>query len=436
LVVPATNVDIKKSLQINGVNMSEAAYDTPVTNPPASYSVSFGYPAQSVSAATPEDLASQLNTTSNFSSAYKANVSQGRLVISALDPNVSDDEIANAFTVQSGSQALTPKTGLTTMNDLIARINSKNSDTGVAASFDENGAFKLSVTDSNGTKAISIGPGKDSLGKFSTNALGLEPLDYDVTSRLKSLLVQHPEKSDIRLSFGTYSEGTPPVTNSGDPSELSKLGFRTGAYIEGGCPDDLLLFVTGKGSANVSVGFSGQPTDTRDSLRSQTLKVTFTAADRYTITDAKTGTQLADRKFDPNVLEPVITYDGLSMKLTHAPAVGDSYNIDGNFDGLGNNVNMLDMVGLNKKTLADGKTIANNYIDQINSVGNLSQQATITQQALQVVNDQAVAARDKVSGVNLDEEASALIRYQQAYQACAKALQVSGQLFDTIEQIK
>ena len=86
--------------------------------------------------------------------------------------------------------------------------------------------------------------------------------------------------------------------------------------------------------------------------------------------------------------------------------------------------------------MADGKTIANNYIDQINSVGNFSQQATITQQALQVVNDQAVAARDKVSGVNLDEEAAALIRYQQAYQACAKALQVSGQLFDTIEQIK
>ena len=436
MVVPATNVDIKKPLQINGINMSEAAYDMPTTTPSASYTVSFGYPAKSVSAATAEDLASKLNSTSDFSVAYKATASQGRLVISAIDANVSDDEIANALTVESGSQALNPQTGLTSMNDLIARINAKNADTGVVAGLDVNGDLKLSVTDPTGTKAISIGPGKDSLGKYPPNALGLEPLDYDVASRLKSLLAAHPEKADIRMSFGTYTEGTPPVTKSGDPSELSKLGFRTGAYVEGGCPDDLLLFVTGKGSANVSVGYSGQPSDTRDSLRSQTLKVTFTAADRYTITDAKTGTQLADRKFDPNVLEPVIEYDGLSMKLTHAPSVGDSYNIDGNFDGLGNNVNMLDMVNLNKKSMADGKTIANNYIDQINSVGNLSQQATITQQALQVVNDQAVAARDKVSGVNLDEEASALIRYQQAYQACAKALQVSGQLFDTIEQIK
>jgi flagellar hook-associated protein FlgK len=93
-------------------------------------------------------------------------------------------------------------------------------------------------------------------------------------------------------------------------------------------------------------------------------------------------------------------------------------------------------VDLNKKPVTAGKTIANTYIDQINSVGNLAQQATITQQALTVVNDQAIAARDKVSGVNLDDEAAALIRYQQAYQACAKVLQTSGQLFDAIVNIR
>jgi flagellar hook-associated protein 1 FlgK len=55
---------------------------------------------------------------------------------------------------------------------------------------------------------------------------------------------------------------------------------------------------------------------------------------------------------------------------------------------------------------------------------------------LTVVNNQAVAARDKVSGVNLDDEAASLIRYQQAYQAAAKAMQVSSQLFDSIVQIR
>jgi len=94
------------------------------------------------------------------------------------------------------------------------------------------------------------------------------------------------------------------------------------------------------------------------------------------------------------------------------------------------------LIDLAKKPVISGKTLANTYIDQINNVGNLAQQATITQQALTVVNDQAVAARDKVSGVNLDEEAASLIRYQQAYQASAKALQISGTLFDAIVQIR
>jgi flagellar hook-associated protein FlgK len=166
------------------------------------------------------------------------------------------------------------------------------------------------------------------------------------------------------------------------------------------------------------------------------LTIKFTAADRYSIIDSKTGTELASRQYDSSVLEPVVDFNGLQIKFDHAPSVGDSYQVDGNQDGLGNNVNMLDMVDLNKKPVVNGKTLANSYIDQINNVGNLAQQATITQQALTVVNDQAIAARDKISGVNLDDEAANLIRLQQAYQANAKALQISGQLFDSIVQIR
>jgi flagellar hook-associated protein FlgK len=250
------------------------------------------------------------------------------------------------------------------------------------------------------------------------------------------MLADDPTKSSIRLTFSNYAEGDPPIIKIGDPSNLATIGLRTGAYIENGCPDDLLLFVTGKGAVNVSVGFNGKPDNQRDSLRSQSLMVKFTDVDRYNIIDKKTGTVLADRKYDPSSLEPQLEFQGLQVKLTHAPNVGDQFQIDGNQDGLGNNVNMLDMVSLNKKPVLNGKTIANSYTDQINNVGNLAQQATISQQALTVVHDQAVAARDKVSGVNLDDEAASLIRYQQAYQAAAKALQISGQLFDAIQQIR
>ncbi len=303
---------------------------------------------------------------------------------------------------------------------------------GVKASIGTYGDLVLSTMDATGTTNISIGPGKNSDGTYEENALGLEPMDYSVEDRLKQLPTNDPAKADIRMSFGSYGE----PAHMGSPADLTKAGLRTGAYIEGGAQDDLLVFVTGQGKASVAASYTGTPLNMRDNLRSQSLVVKFTAADRYTITDAKTGTQLADRHYDPSVLEPLIDFEGLQIKLSHTPGVGDSFQVDGNQDGLGNNVNMLDMVDLAKKPVIGDKTIANSYIDQINNVGNLAQQANITQQALTVVNDQAVAARDKVSGVNLDEEAAALIRYQQAYQACAKALQISGQLFDSIAQIR
>ncbi len=378
-----------------------------------------------------------------FSKDLLAKVDGQRLYIVPTGDDISDAAIDEAFTVKEGSNALAQKTKVTNLAGLIDRINAKSKalnpgdeETGVVASIDDNGDLQLSTIDPKGSANISIGPGVDSAGNFNANAFALDPKDYTLNDRLARKLNDEAFSPDIRFSFGSYFEGNPPIEKFGNPADMAKIGLRTGAYIDSGCPDDLLLFVTGKGSASVAVGFSGQPDNPRDSLRTQSLTVKFTAEDRYSIIDTKTGTQLADRHYDPTVLEPVIEFQGLQLKLTHAPVVGDNFKIDGNFDGLGNNVNILDIVDLNKKPVVNGKTIANTYIDQINNVGNLAQQAIITQEALTVVNDQAVAARDKVSGVNLDDEAAALIRYQQAYQACAKALQVSGELFDSIVQIR
>jgi flagellar hook-associated protein 1 FlgK len=66
----------------------------------------------------------------------------------------------------------------------------------------------------------------------------------------------------------------------------------------------------------------------------------------------------------------------------------------------------------------------------------LSSQAKIAQAALKVVNTQSQDSRDQVSGVNLDNEAADLIRFQQAYQAAANSMQVGAQLFDAVLQIR
>ena len=61
---------------------------------------------------------------------------------------------------------------------------------------------------------------------------------------------------------------------------------------------------------------------------------------------------------------------------------------------------------------------------------------TVTREALQTIASSARAAYDAQSGVDLDAEAVNLIRFQQAFQASGRALQVASTLFDTILSIR
>jgi flagellar hook-associated protein FlgK len=321
------------------------------------------------------------------------------------------------------------------LQTFIQAIQSQSELTGVSARLADNGDLVLENLKGKEGASITIGP-LDKGGK-PANALGMSltsgnEVFYGMVRMTRRL--GDPVKSDIRLSFGSYGREEAP--QHGTPFDLSLIGFRTGAYIEGKVPDDLKVFVTGQGNASIAASFKGQPIDPKDKLRSQFLQIKFIATDRYVILDGKTGTELSNRHYDPTVLEPVVEYQGLKVKFTRAPNVGDVFKVDGNHDGIGNNENMLVMAELGQKKVIGNKTLSETYIDQVNNIGNSAQQSKITQQALTVVNDQAQQARDKVSGVNLDDEAADLIRFQQAYQAAAKSLQISGQLFDSIVQIR
>jgi hypothetical protein len=230
-----------------------------------------------------------------------------------------------------------------------------------------------------------------------------------------------PNLAPIQLGFGT-----------GTPTDLLKMGFRTGAFIKGPVKDDLLVFVSGAGAAMVSASYAGKPADARQALRENPMTVTFTDATHYKIVDNATNTILAERVLDPLQLSPAIRYQGLSLSFTAAPKANDTFTLDGNTDGIGNNENMLAFSALETKAVVGKKTLSNAYVDQINEMGNIARQATISQTALTVVHDQAVKSRDTISGVSLDQEAADLIRYQQAYQAAAKTLQIAGQLFDAV----
>jgi flagellar hook-associated protein 1 len=132
-----------------------------------------------------------------------------------------------------------------------------------------------------------------------------------------------------------------------------------------------------------------------------------------------------------------LTYRGLKLEFSTSPKAGDEFTIDGNRDGIGNNETMLNLVALeDQRIMPGGLTVTEAYIERVNQVGNVARQAAISEQALEIVYKQAQEARDTISGVSLDEEASSLVRFQQAYQANAKVMQTAMALFDSILQIR
>ena len=315
---------------------------------------------------------------------------------------------------------------VTYVNGLVNAINS-TAGVNVKASSTVDGELVLTNVSGSEGKDIAIAA-TNVPGSSSINALGLSSGTYRGQLSLTQAL-KDGNGTDVRtplqLGFGT----------SGTPSDLAKLGLRGAAYINGAVKEDLLVFVTGAGLASVSASYAGQAVDAKQSLRSQPMKVEFTTATRYKITDITTGTIVAERDFDPLKLDPAISFQGLQLSLSSPAKAGDVFTLDGNQGGIGNNDNIRAMAALENRAVVGNKTLTNSYIDQVNEIGNIARQASIAKAALTVVRDQAVKARDEVSGVSLDKEAADLIRYQQAYQAAAKVLQVASQLFDSVLQI-
>lgn len=134
-----------------------------------------------------------------------------------------------------------------------------------------------------------------------------------------------------------------------------------------------------------------------------------------------------------------ISFDGMSFDVTGSPAVGDTFILGRNTsaNGVSDGRNVLLLGKLQQQKTVSGGT-ANyqaSYAQLVSDNGNRTREAEVTLDAQQALLEQAQSAREALSGVNLDEEAANLIRYQQAYQASAKMLEIGSRLFDTLLSI-
>jgi len=131
-----------------------------------------------------------------------------------------------------------------------------------------------------------------------------------------------------------------------------------------------------------------------------------------------------------------ITFNGLTFQISGTPADGDSFTLSNNTSGVADNRNALLLGRLQTTpTVAGGSAnYQSAYSQMVSQVGNDTREIEVQSQAQEILVKTATDAEQAFSGVNLDEEAANLVRFQQAYQASAKVLQIATELFDQILQ--
>jgi flagellar hook-associated protein 1 FlgK len=244
---------------------------------------------------------------------------------------------------------------------------------------------------------------------------------------------------------GTYATGPALVTALQNAIDASSIGAgRALVGIDGG---GHLQFASLASGANGSIAIAGAPTGSpiatalgisnaaasgEDLYRTATVggsvSVLLDAARRLT-TDSTT---INNGIF--TAAPPAVRADfGYQLTMTGRPRSGDSFAIGFNDGAVSDNANVLAMADVQSQKLfgKDG-SLFDAYANIVESIGARTGQARIDRDASNGLLQQSVAQRDSIAGVNLDEEAANLIRFEQAYNASARVIAVARDTFDTL----
>jgi len=132
--------------------------------------------------------------------------------------------------------------------------------------------------------------------------------------------------------------------------------------------------------------------------------------------------------------EPRSTLLGYQVTLDGLAETGDKFSVEFNMDGVSDNRNGLALTSLETvKLIEEGSvSLLESYGRLVEFVGALTSQGQINAEAGESLLQQSQLKRDSIAGVNLDEEAADLIRFELGYNASAQVISVARSLFDTL----
>jgi flagellar hook-associated protein 1 FlgK len=270
---------------------------------------------------------------------------------------------------------------------------------------------------------------------------GLEPTSYRLTFDGTSYTLQRTDNGAVVPTTGTGTALDPLVANgisivvsgtaaASDQFYLKPLEHVAGtvsllvtrpADVAAAAPTRTTAALANTGTATIS---PGRIIDATHASLLATTTIEFVSATTYTINGAGSFAYTPGADIDVN---------GTRVQITGTPAAGDEFVIESNAGGTGDNRNIQSLIDRFHGSVFNGEiSLQDAAAGLITNVGSRTAEATNQQGVQELVLQQSRDRLESVRGVNLDEEAADMLRFEQLYQAAARVMQVSSSLFDTL----
>lgn len=251
----------------------------------------------------------------------------------------------------------------------------------------------------------------------------------DQSSSTYASLPQTIDGVRIALDSGTPANGDSFLVQPTRGGARSiALALVDGAQIAAAAPVRTAAGLNNSGQAIIDGGVVNGPPPTNVNLLAP-VTITFTSATTYSVAGTGTGNPAGLVYTSGNP----ITYNGWTVSISGTPKSGDTFTVTPNTGGISDGRNVSLLAKLQTASGVGGTaSYQGAYSTIVADVGSKTREVKVATAAQETLVEQSETAQQSFSGVNLDEEAANLIRYQQMYQACGKMIEIASKLFDSL----
>ncbi len=289
--------------------------------------------------------------------------------------------------------------------------------------YDSTAALEYSLINISDETVVSSFADPGAGGSQTINGLGFT-LNFDTGTRVNA---DNYLLTPTRQAVGLIDKNITDLTQIAAASPISgtaDLGNSGTAEITGAVVSD---------TSNTSFSVSGS--------LNPPIRIEFTGANTYDVINDTTNAVIsAGVTFNSNQENNMLNQAGLSLgyeiSIGGAAIAGDVFRVGYNTGGIGDNRNALAMAAIQTENILNNgtSTLQESYGLMVSEVGTRANEGQISLSAAQSLLRQTEARIQEISGVNLDEEAAKLIKFQQSYQAAAQIISTASLIFDTLIQ--